>query len=375
MVFRFLPAPRPPSSASCSAPAGRDPPIRPPRGPACRLKAGEGLPPKTGEDCAPLKAASVRGPGEKLGAAPSLALPPPLRPPPLPCPARETDKPAAGQTQSHAARAARARPLGLGPGTGWSKPSPPSSPVAPPTSPLPAPNPRAAAGGVAGARAGSRARDGRNGPGARSAGLPAASVPPTRPLVPAPVCAPRAGGGGGGGEARAPSPPARGRAGAAVTLSQGARLLLPGEGPADSRLRVLPEVCFAVFTQELEEGGRGARWRHQTGQHLCSSGDALPWALQRTGVSRTRPGAAGAPPRRVDPDGGQAGASARCTGADSERVGSFLQVRVPADCPRPGERSHGRRERRRAASRDLQASQAQSCSQKASGAGTRAPAH
>lgn len=170
MVFCCLPAPRPLSSPSRSAPAGRDPPIRPPRGPAFRLKAGEGLPPKTGEDCGPLKAACRQGAGR---AAPGSPLPAPAPRAPRPCPApraKLTSRPRVRPNHTPRARPEPA-PLGLGPGTAAGrKPSPPTSPhrpLPPPLSPPRTPEQRreGAAGGACLAPA---PRNERNGRGARS---------------------------------------------------------------------------------------------------------------------------------------------------------------------------------------------------------------
>lgn len=104
----FLPVSCPLLSLSVG-PAGRDPPIRPLRGPAFRLKADEGLQPKICEDCVPLKASCRLWAGrEALGS-------PLLRPLPSGAPLTpgETDKPAEGQTQSHASRAAPSPPPSL----------------------------------------------------------------------------------------------------------------------------------------------------------------------------------------------------------------------------------------------------------------------
>lgn len=109
LMVCFLPVSRPLLSLSIG-PAGRDPPIRPLRGPAFRLTADEGLQPKIWEACVPLKASCRQWAGREALGSP---LPRPLRSC-APLTPGETDKPAEGQTQSHASRAA---------------PSPPPSPL------------------------------------------------------------------------------------------------------------------------------------------------------------------------------------------------------------------------------------------------------
>lgn len=105
LMVCFLPVSRPLLSLSVG-PAGRDPPICPLRGPAFRLTADEGLQPKIWEDCVPLKASCRQWAGRE---APGSPLPRPL-PSRAPLTRDEIDKPAEGQTQSHASRAAPSPP-------------------------------------------------------------------------------------------------------------------------------------------------------------------------------------------------------------------------------------------------------------------------
>lgn len=138
----LLPSCLSPPPLARARPRRPGPSIRPLWGPAFRLKADEGLQTKIGEDCVPLKASCRQWAGREAPGSP-LPRPRPARAPPPPAP-RETDKPAAGPTQSHASRTARARPVLAGPqdrNSGQAQPTyqPPSAPCSPPSSPAGAP--------------------------------------------------------------------------------------------------------------------------------------------------------------------------------------------------------------------------------------------
>ena len=129
LMVCFLPVSRPLLSLSVG-PAGRDPPIRPLRGPAFRLTADEGLQPKIWEDCVPLKASCRQWAGREAAGSP---LPRPL-PSRAPLTRGETDKPSEGQTQSRASRAAPSPPP-------FPRPENQVSPQAQPTNHPPRPTP------------------------------------------------------------------------------------------------------------------------------------------------------------------------------------------------------------------------------------------
>lgn len=140
LVVCFLPVSRPLLSLSVG-PAGRDPPMRPLRGPDFRLEADEGLQPKIWEDCVPLKASCRQWAGREAPGSP-LLRPLPSRAPLTP---GETDEPAEGQTQSRVSRAARGPPPSPGAQESGLPASPAHRPA--PTSPrlcslLSYPNPR-----------------------------------------------------------------------------------------------------------------------------------------------------------------------------------------------------------------------------------------
>lgn len=93
-------------------------PLRPVPGPAFRLRADEGLQPKRREQCVPLKASCRQWAGREAQGSPLLRpLPPPCSTTPQPAPSPgQTDKQAAGRTQSHASGASEPAPsLSLSP--------------------------------------------------------------------------------------------------------------------------------------------------------------------------------------------------------------------------------------------------------------------